>query len=161
MPKLDLSSYVELLDRILERKGFSPSEREEIMNDQANCNLIYKAFDSNINPTYIIDKLNVTMIRKKYEPKKLVNSYFDDEEDYDLDESKKHPKTVGGKQKKFKKVMKEFGKGKLKPFHAKHSLKSKKQDGSKKERKQALAIAFSEAGLTKESVQAKYVCDFI
>ena len=65
-------------------------------------------------------------------------------------EAKKKPTTVKGKEKKFGKVMKEFGKGKLTPYHAKSSLKSKKQDGTKKEHKQALAIAFSEAGMKKK-----------
>ncbi len=79
--------------------------------------------------------------QKEYDP------YYDD-----VNEAKKKPTSKKGKDKKFKKVMGEFGKGELKPYHAKKKLKSKKQDGSKKEHKQALAIAFSEAGMKKESV---------
>jgi len=71
-----------------------------------------------------------------------------------LNEAKKKPTTKTGKDKKFKKVMKEFGKGELTPYHAKSSLKSKKQGGSKQAHKQALAIAFSEAGMKKEVYEA-------
>lgn len=89
-----------------------------------------------------------------------------------LNEAKKKPNTKAGKDRKFKKVMKEFGKGKLKPYHADEPLKSKKQNGSKKAHKQALAIAFSEAGMKKEVYEArempsefpegqKYAIDFL
>jgi len=67
-----------------------------------------------------------------------------------INEAKKKPTTTKGKKKKFKKVMKEFGKGKLTPFHSNKSLKSKKQGGSKAEQKQALAIAFSESNIKKK-----------
>jgi hypothetical protein len=78
--------------------------------------------------------------------KNLVNESLDEF----LNEAKKKPMTPRGKEKKFKKVMKEFGKGKLKPYHADKPLSSKKQGGTEKERKQALAIAYSEAGLSKK-----------
>lgn len=68
-----------------------------------------------------------------------------------VNEAKKKPTTKKGKDKKFKKVMGEFGKGELKPYRAKKTLKSKKQKGSKKDHKQALAIAFSEAGMSESS----------
>lgn len=64
--------------------------------------------------------------------KNLVNENLDEF----LNEKEKVPK-------KFKKVMKEFGKGELKPYHANKPLKSKKQGGSKKELAQAKAIAYS------------------
>ena len=72
-----------------------------------------------------------------------------------VNEAKKTPTTKKGKDAKFRKVMGEFGKGKL-------------RSGSKKgpkvtDQKQAVAIAFSESGQSKnESVlysRAKYVND--
>lgn len=81
-----------------------------------------------------------------------MSSIYDDKEineRINLVKTKKKPKTKKEKDKKFKKVMKEFGKGELKPYHSKKNLKSKKQGGSEKERKQALAIAFKSSGLDK------------
>ena len=77
--------------------------------------------------------------------KNLVNQNLDEF----LFEAKKKPITKKAKEKKFKKVMKEFGKDELKPYRADKPLKSKKEGGTRKEHKQALAIAFSEAGMSK------------
>lgn len=60
-------------------------------------------------------------------------------------------------KKKFDKVMHKFGQGKLHPGKGKKgkkraALKSKKQGGSKAEHDQALAIAFSEAGMSESYV---------
>lgn len=76
--------------------------------------------------------------------KNLVNRDLDEF----LFEKESIPKTKKAKEEKFKTVMHEFGKGKLKPFHSNKPLKSKKQKGSKKELAQAQAIAFSEADLS-------------
>jgi hypothetical protein len=67
-----------------------------------------------------------------------------------LNEAKKKPKTKEGKEKKFAKVMKEFGHGELTPYHTDKPLKPKKEGGTKKDIKQSLAIAFSEAGVSKK-----------
>lgn len=83
----------------------------------------------------------------------LINENFEEF----INEGKSKPKTKKQKDAKFGKVMKEFGKGQLKPYHASSNLKNKKQGGSKKEHKQALAIAFSEAGMTKESLNANEI----
>ena len=74
-----------------------------------------------------------------------------------LNEGKKKPKSKEGKQKKFKKVMREFGKGELTPYNQNKSLRSKKQGGTKKERAQALAIAFNAAGIKKKKTHEEYI----
>ena len=79
---------------------------------------------------------------------------FESLEDF-VNESKKKPTTSEGKEKKFKKVMREFGKGKLVPFHSDKSLKPKSEGGDEKDRKQSLAIAFSEAGMSKKKKSKK------
>lgn len=142
MAKITLDNYIEILDRLLERQKLSSSERDAIFNDQDNIDLISKSFQKRISPSIVFKQLNK-------EPAKAMYA--------SLEEAKKKPTTPEGKKKKFKKVMKEFGKGKLKPYHADSSLKSKKQGGSEKEHKQALAIAFSEAGMTKESLNEAHV----
>jgi len=145
-PKLNLETYIEVIDRLLERKGLSDVERDEILQFPDNIDLLYKSFSKRIHPKYVLPELNMEPLRNMYNISK-----------YDLEpslqEGKKKPTTSSGKQKKFKTVMGEFGKGKLKPYHANEPLKSKKQDGTQKELAQARAIAFSEAGLTKESFQ--------
>jgi hypothetical protein len=138
MGKITLDLYIEILDRLLEREGLSTAERDAIFNDSENAELISNGFSKRVQPAIIFKKLSREPVQSMYASH--------------LQEGKKKPTTPGGKKKKFKKVMKEFGKGKLKPYHADKTLKSKKQDGSKQEHKQALAIAFSEAGMTKESV---------
>jgi len=67
---------------------------------------------------------------------------FDSFEDF-LNESEKKPVSKKGQQEKISKVLGEFKKGELKP----HNTDKKLEPGDKKDRKQALAIAFSEAGL--------------
>lgn len=153
MSKLNLESYIELIDRILERKGFSSKDREEILACDKNINMIMHYYETYVSPQYFLDKLDTSMVRKNYiediKPK-YVYDEFEEDDDY-LGESRRKPITAKQKQNKFKKVMGEFSKGKLKPFHSIKTLKSKKQGGSDKERKQALAIAFSEANMKKES----------
>lgn len=74
---------------------------------------------------------------------------------------KKKSKIKPGRSPKFRKVMGEFGKGELVPFHAKKALKSKEKGGKPEEYKQALAIAYSEAGLTQESLNEELRRDTI
>ncbi len=124
--KLDLEGYIELLDRMLEREGFASAERDEIFNYPENISIISDAFKKYMHPRYVLKELNREPVRAMY--------------------------VVEEGMKKFKKVMGEFGKGKLKPYRSKTSLKSKKQGGSKKDLNRALAIAYSEAGMTNESV---------
>ena len=69
-----------------------------------------------------------------------------------INEAKKKPTTAKGRENKFKKVVGEMSKGKLKTS-AGRELDPKDE----KDRKQALAIAYSEAGLSKESVDSKYI----
>jgi len=159
MAKITFDVYIEIIDRILERKGFTSSERDTIFNDQGNIDLISISFKKRINPNIVAKQIDTEPVKAMYASH--------------LEEGKKKPTTTAGKKKKFKKVMKEFGKGKLTPYHASSSLKSKKQGGSKQEHKQALAIAFSEAGMKKESVNEatkempnlssgqKYAVDFL
>jgi len=135
--KLNFEEYITLLDRMLERKGLSTSERDIILKSPENNEMIVTSFNSKTHPTTVLSMLDMEPISSMYE-------------------GKRKPYTKEGKEKKFKKVMGEFGKGKLKPYHGDSALKSKKQGGSAKERKQALAIAFSEAGLT-EGTRAKFV----
>jgi hypothetical protein len=78
--------------------------------------------------------------------KNLVNQNLDEY----LFEAKKGRKKGPGKNPKFRKVMREFGKGELKSYHGKKPLKPKEEGGTKKELAQAKAIAYSEAGLSKK-----------
>lgn len=77
-----------------------------------------------------------------------------------INEAKKKPTTPKGKEKKFKKVVGEMSKGKLKT-----SAGKKLDPKDEKDRKQGLAIAYSEAGLSKNEselpVYAKFVNDFL
>ena len=253
MSKLNFDTYIEIIDRLLERKGLTTAEREEIFNYPENIELISSSFKKYISPRYIINKINTEHVRELYtstnesfidnwekknelefQKEIIINgdeisgycewenkvitfgitedcnvledaninwySLSEDQKqelseiilqniefvkdnnelsfnDGYLDmidelqsmfnntiyESRKKPITKKDKDNKFKKVMKEFGKGKLKPFHSKKNLKSKKQRGSKKERAQALAIAFSESNLKKESFEpiVKFVSDYL
>lgn len=58
----------------------------------------------------------------------------------------------GGPKKKFDKTIKKMSKGKLKT-----SAGKKLNPKSEKDRKQGLAIAYSEAGLSKESIDSIYM----
>lgn len=99
-----------------------------IANDNSIKKLLYDAFDKQRL------KESVTM-------KNLVNQNLDEF----LNENKKTPKTKKAKDAKFKKVMRHWKEGEQ------HIGKSKKKvPVSKKGQKQALAIAFSEAGLSKK-----------
>jgi len=137
LSQLKFETYIEVIDRILEMQGFDELQRNAIFDFQENINILNDSFRKRLQPSKVFNLLNV-------------------EPAFELQESKKKPTTAKGKIKKFKKVMREFGKGKLKPYHADTPLKSKKQGGSKKEHKQALAISFSEAGLQRESYQGIY-----
>jgi len=143
MAKLKLADYIQIIDRMLERDGLAEVERDAIFNDPINIEMISARFHKRTHPREIIKELDRRPIEAMYASL--------DETLFDLGyiaEAKKKPTTKTGKDKKFKKVMGEFGKGKLTPYHAKGSLKSKKQGGSKQAHKQALAIAFSEAGMS-------------
>ena len=215
--KIKLEDYIQLLDRMLEREGFSHAERDEIFNNEDNIELVSSEFHKKTHPLHVFKKLDRKPVEVMYSSSSVEETISDWVEKQDelshlkegdrimitaygtpgptgeiisinkecaiigLDDKfkedkfddgilevelgdiekifeskrkkrKKKPTTKKGKEKKFKKVMKEFGKGKLTPYHAKEPLKSKKQNGSSQAHKQALAIAFSEAGLTKESL---------
>jgi hypothetical protein len=68
-----------------------------------------------------------------------------------IDEGCGTPKSKKGKEKKVEKVMHKWGEGKL------HSGSKKGPKVPKKKQDQALAIAFSEAGIKKESVDPIYM----
>ena len=77
----------------------------------------------------------------------------------EINEAKKKPTTKAGKDKKFKKVVGEMSKGKLKT-----SAGKKLDPKDEKDRKQALAIAYSEAGMSKNEQypsKAKFVGEFL
>lgn len=65
MPKIDLTFYIEVLDRMLERKGFSDDEREDILLNQKNVDLIEDSFKKFISPKYIFTKLDTSFIDEK------------------------------------------------------------------------------------------------
>ena len=153
---IKLEDYVRLLDRMLERKGLTEEERDKLLNHPDNLDLISQEFEKRAHPTIILKKLNFEPIRVDYIFSESIEEHLvcESMEDFVLNEvrkkkGKKKPTTKKGKDTKFKKVMHEFGKGKLRPYHAKSNLRSKKQGGTKKEYKQGLAIAFSEANLSK------------
>jgi len=152
---IKFEDYIELLDRILDTQGIKEDEREIIFND--NANLISTSFKKRVHPRDLIKELNLDSIVNMYHNEKnnYEDIYNDEEEEEKYIPSIYYESLLVEKSKKksplkFKKVMKEFGKGKLKPYHSDSALKSKEQNGSKKEHKQALAIAFSEAGMKKK-----------
>jgi len=137
MKKYTLEFYINVLDRFLEREGFSESERDEIIKDEKNIEIITDAVKRTLNPYIVYKKL----LR---EP--AYNLYDSLKEALEILEERRKDISL----KKFKKVMKEFGEGKLKPYRSKSYLKPKKMGGTEKEYKQALAIAFSETSKKKK-----------
>jgi hypothetical protein len=148
MARIKLEDYVRLLDRMLERRELTEEERDKILNHPTNLDLISQEFERRSHPIVIINKLDMSPIRAEYVEENLVCESL---EEFILNEAKrkKRKKKKGpGKNPKFRKVMREFGKGELKPYHSKSTLRNKKQGGTKKELAQAKAIAYSESGLS-------------
>lgn len=130
MKKITFETYVELLDKYMAKQGMGQKERDEMFNHPDNADIISTEFGKNTHPSVVVKMLDK-------DPVYTLHSK--------VDEKRKSKKA---KENKFKRVMGEFGKGQLKPYHADRALRSKKQGGTEKERKQALAIAYSEAGLS-------------
>jgi hypothetical protein len=147
MARIKLDDYVRLLDRMLERKGFTEEERDKILNLPYNLDLISQEFERRAHPIVIINKLDMSPIRAEYVEENFVCESLDVLFEY---RRRKKKKKGPGSNPKFRKVMGEFGKGELKPYHSKSTLRSKKQGGTKKQLAQAKAIAYSEANLSKK-----------
>jgi len=127
--KLSLEKYIQLIDKELKEEGLTPKERDEMFNCDENADLVSQGYEKNKDPKAIAGEMDRN-------PVYLLHSKRMDE--------KRKPTTKKGKDKKFKKVMDEFSKGKLKPKHSDKPLDPK----SEKDRKQALAIAYSESDLS-------------
>lgn len=54
--------YLELLDRILERKGLSKEKRDTLFNNEDNANIIADSFDKRIHPSILVKKLDLSSV---------------------------------------------------------------------------------------------------
>lgn len=66
MPRLQLEDYIELLDRLLERKGLATVERDAIFNDSENINLISDAYNKRMHPRLLLKKLSMNPVHTMY-----------------------------------------------------------------------------------------------
>lgn len=80
MAKATLENYIHLLDRMLENEGLAEIERDEILNDDNNIELISKAFNKRIHPSKIIKQIDRRSIDMMYASMREVNEAltFDD-----------------------------------------------------------------------------------
>jgi len=142
--ELKLETYIEVLDRLLQRQGFTTIERDEIFKDPKNIELTLDSFKRRLHPSIVLKNINKEPVQLMYAEPAVDESL----QNFIINEGRKKKKP---KKRKLKKVFKEFGEGKLKPYHAKKNLRSKKQGGTSKEHKQAIAIALSSQRRANES----------
>jgi hypothetical protein len=121
----------------------------DVIEDETLYDMILNNEDKKAIADYVMDNHYIGLGPKAKKKRLEYLEKYGDVSD-DVNEAKKKPTTQSGKDKKFKKVMGEFGKGKL-------------RSGSKKgpkvtDPKQAAAIAYSESGQSKnESYRALFI----
>jgi len=143
MAQIKLADYILLLDRMLERRGFTEEERDKVLNLPYNLDLISQEFEKRAHPLIIIKKMDMNPIRAEYAMEECF--VYESLEEFTLNEKKRVPRTKKAKQAKFSKVMHHW------KHEGQHIGKSDKiVPRTKKGQKQALAIAFSMSGQSKK-----------
>ena len=60
--KKSLELYVILIDRVLSQKGYDAIQRDQILNDAENINILVNGFKLDAHPILILNKLNYDVV---------------------------------------------------------------------------------------------------
>lgn len=66
MSKLKLADYIHIIDRMLEREGLAEVERDSVLNDPTNIEMISVKFQSKTHPSKVVKELDRRPVEAMY-----------------------------------------------------------------------------------------------